>query len=200
MDIEIWKEFETGFSGMGLLVSDHGRVKNREWRDRKTSDNGNGYKKCTYTHQVAGVQKLKNYYVHRLVALTFVHNPDPKTLTQVNHKDGDKENNHHSNLEWVSPSQNIRHSHEEGLSLGRRQHGETRNVDPDVVISAYYKVKHLGFGVGVTAKEYNIPRTTLSSIINKRCHVGKTDMVDDICMVFERKLSVKLMLDLVRKP
>lgn len=51
--------------------------------------------------------------VHRLVALTFIENPDKKE--QVNHIDGNKENNCLSNLEWVTASENIRHAINNGL-------------------------------------------------------------------------------------
>ena len=53
-------------------------------------------------------KKSKRFTVHRLVALTFIPNPEDKP--QINHKDGDRTNNSVSNLEWVTQSENMRHS------------------------------------------------------------------------------------------
>ena len=50
------------------------------------------------------------FFVHRLVAVKFLETPPPDA-TQVNHKDLDPSNNWVENLEWVTPSQNIRHSY-----------------------------------------------------------------------------------------
>jgi hypothetical protein len=52
--------------------------------------------------------------VHRLVAETFV--PGWFDGAQINHIDGDKLNNHESNLEWVTGSENAKHAHRLGLS------------------------------------------------------------------------------------
>jgi hypothetical protein len=49
----------------------------------------------------------KWYYAHRLVLMHFV--PNPGNLSDANHKDGVKSNNHVSNLEWLSHSANCQH-------------------------------------------------------------------------------------------
>lgn len=48
------------------------------------------------------------HLVHRLVAQAYIPNPD--NLPEVNHKDGNCQNNHVSNLEWVTRQENINHS------------------------------------------------------------------------------------------
>lgn len=68
-----------------------------------------GYKVVTL---VQGDLK-KTLQVHRLVSIAFIENPLNKK--QVNHIDGNKENNHISNLEWVTQSENQLHAHRTGL-------------------------------------------------------------------------------------
>ena len=55
----------------------------------------------------------KTFSVHRLIALHFV--PNPRRLPHVNHKDGNKLNNHHTNLEWCDPYYNMKHAYATGL-------------------------------------------------------------------------------------
>jgi hypothetical protein len=57
--------------------------------------------------------KKKNYYIHRLVAEAYLINIESKI--QVNHIDGNKSNNNISNLEWVTPKENMKHSLDKGL-------------------------------------------------------------------------------------
>lgn len=52
----------------------------------------------------------KMYLLHRLVAEAFIPNPNNKPF--INHKDGVKNNNHADNLEWVTQSENMRHSYD----------------------------------------------------------------------------------------
>lgn len=59
--------------------------------------------------------KLCSFRVHVLVAKLFIGNKP--NGHQVNHIDGNKLNNHYSNLEWVTPSENINHA----ISIGLRK-------------------------------------------------------------------------------
>ena len=72
--------------------------------------NGTGYFQCKL-RDVNG--RRKAFYVHRLVAMHYLDNPEE--LTDVNHKDGDKSNNGIDNLEWLSHSDNLKHAYKLGL-------------------------------------------------------------------------------------
>ena len=53
--------------------------------------------------------------IHRLVGLAWVNNPDVKNKIFINHIDGNKQNNHYKNIEWVTPRENIVHAVTIGL-------------------------------------------------------------------------------------
>ena len=95
---EIWKEID-GLEGL-YEVSSHGRVRNIRTGRILAGYYNNGYKQIKL--------KGKDYKIHRLVALAFLPNPD--NLPQVNHIDERKDNNDVSNLEWVTISDNVKHS------------------------------------------------------------------------------------------
>ena len=65
---------------------------------------------CGYRHVILN---RKNKNVHRIVAETFI--PNPNNLQCVNHKDGNKLNNSVDNLEWSTHSENTLHSFKNGL-------------------------------------------------------------------------------------
>lgn len=78
--------------------------------------------------------KRKYYRVHRLIAQAFLPNPD--NLSQINHKNGVKDDNTLDNLEWVTPKQNIQHAWENLSWEKRDQKGSANNnavVTEDIV-------------------------------------------------------------------
>lgn len=176
-DLEIWKIVELDFPSTGLLISSHGNAKRLDFKDKKIGDNGAGYKLVKASK--LGQRADKKFYVHRLVAQKFLGSPE-QHQTQVNHIDGDKSNNHHSNLEWVSAKENIKHMHENGLNKGRAEHGTTITLPDEIVAKAYFCVKSGTHGVREAADKFGMPRTTLSSIVNKRSRKAVTDEVDKL--------------------
>lgn len=84
--------------------------------------------------------KRKAITVHRLVAMAFLPNVDNKPV--INHKDGNKQNNAVSNLEWASQSENMKHAFSSGLSENARQSAKQRM---SVIGKRYAKdnVKHI---------------------------------------------------------
>lgn len=98
-------------NGKKYKVSNLGRVwsgkTNRVLRQAK---GGSGYYFVCFSQK----SKVKQYDVHRLVALAFIANND-ESRNEVNHIDGNKENNHLTNLEWVTRSENKKHAYRTGL-------------------------------------------------------------------------------------
>lgn len=90
-------------------VSKCGKVFGCKGDEIKQSVTNRGYKRITLS--ISG--KEERWSVHRLVALLFVPNPEQKP--QVNHIDGNKENNDASNLEWCTASENNKHAIRTGL-------------------------------------------------------------------------------------
>ncbi len=74
------------------------------------TDRGNGY----FFVDMRFGKKKKLVSVHQLVAQSFI--PNPENKPQVNHIDGNKKNNLLSNLEWVTASENAKHTYDK---LGR---------------------------------------------------------------------------------
>lgn len=68
-------------------------------------------------------KRYKYLLVHRVVAITFLPNPDNKP--QVNHIDGNKLNNALTNLEWATQEENMQHAWKNGL-IDKEKWSESR--------------------------------------------------------------------------
>lgn len=107
LENEIWKQVlvENMNSDKKYFVSNLGRFKNSNGIIRNHKTSIDGYKRVFIYN--------KTYFIHRLIAIAFLSNPENKE--HVNHIDGVKTNNNLSNLEWVTPAENNLHKHKIGL-------------------------------------------------------------------------------------
>lgn len=155
---EIWKNIDSRYS-----ISNLGRVKsnyaNKE-RILKPFQDIRGYLKVDLRHE----GKRKTMFVHRLVALAFIPNPD--NFKEVNHKDEDKENNCVDNLEWCDTKYNCNY----GTRNERKADGCMKKIyslDEDGTITYYNSRNEAG-------KLLNIDATSISKVLSDNYPQNKT--------------------------
>lgn len=126
-----------GFDGK-YRVSDSGVVETRArwargvWRPLAVAIS-NGYPQVVLFHNKRRHAKK----IHRMVAELFVINGDCANKTEVNHKDGDKTNNHQANLEWVTPRENTEHYWSNNIGRRGEFHHATKVTAQDVAEIRY---------------------------------------------------------------
>lgn len=132
---EIWKDVD-GYESR-YQVSNFGNVRSlKRLKRHNTSATGfitvdgkmlkpfktkKGYLKVDLSGLYGG---RKSKSVHQLVATAFIENPN--NYDQVNHIDGDKTNNHVSNLEWCNNSHNQLHAYKHGLNIRSEKAGKAK--------------------------------------------------------------------------
>lgn len=165
---EIWKPIP---NTLNYFVSNLGRIKvtkSKRYPNGIIKDSSSlykdrdGYPYISY-RDIEG--KFKGSSVHRLVAKSFIPNFD-ESKTCVNHIDGNRGNNKVTNLEWVTPKENVYHS----FQHGKRK--ECKNI-PRFTKLTDYQVSQIDFlrnyySLKKIADLFNISYTSIKNIIIKR--------------------------------
>ncbi len=172
--IEIWKDVD-GYRG-AYQVSNLGRIKSTKRvivrscgkphpvkeRFLKPAKDSRGYLRCAFMKD----GKLITHKVHRLVAAAFV-NGFSELNNTVNHINGIKTDNCSENLEWLSISENVKHSFKTGLQkprFGEKIHTAKLN-EKDI---KHIRNEFHAFGISSIkiAKGYLMNKSTILDIVN----------------------------------
>ena len=108
--VEVYEDGRLKTKDHSHRIKTNGQRDNRKGKFLQPSTDKDGYLKVVLTRR--GLRKT--FFVHRLVALAWVDNPEGKPT--VNHKNGTKKDNSVSNLEWSTHSEQKRHAIELGLA------------------------------------------------------------------------------------
>ena len=165
---EIWKVINPDFinESQNYQVSNYGRIKtsrNRISEGHKADGNGYIYIRI----------QDKKYGIHRLVAYMFIENDDPENKIIVHHKDDNPSNNHMSNLEWTTSSQNTQYSADTGkLSKCKKkiiQYNIPYLNEKGFIIME--KIKEFESTISAS-KELNITRTLITNNLCNNQHTA----------------------------
>lgn len=143
------------------LVTELGEVFNKNGNKLQQQISRDGYKVVSVTRE----NKTKKFYVHRLVALAYIPNPENKPC--VNHIDGDKTNNHVSNLEWCTYSENSKHSFEMGLQKPRRGEENASAILTEEQVHKICKLLEEGYRNPDIAKMFDVENYFIVNIRSK---------------------------------
>lgn len=165
--IEEWRDIKY-FEGI-YQVSSLGRVRSLDRIDSvgkqqysrilKDGDNGGGYRMVVLTKNA----KSTAFKVHRLVAQSFVSNPENKHV--VNHKDENKSNNNVDNLEWVTHKENVNY----GTNIERR----TKNQSKQIKVIYRDNTFEIWESQTVFAREFKVNASSINSALNGRMKTYK---------------------------
>ena len=158
----IWLQIYYKKKPLPYIISEYGDIISLEVKAflkyRRTEFDRCGYTKVTLRIN----KKSKKFLVHRLVALMFC--PGYEEGKVVNHIDGNKQNNHYSNLEWVTPQENEDHARINGLKAINERNSRCKY--PTEIVHLICRELATGKSVDEISKDMGIPYTYIWEVKN----------------------------------
>lgn len=168
---EEWKAV-VGFEGK-YVVSNLGRVKSIGKKTRYAILSVTVHKQGYLRVGLNKDDSHKAYLVHRLVAEAFISNPQNKRT--VNHIDGNKANNHVSNLEWCTQQENNIHAHKTGLAKTTERQIKSMCTRAKLNKAQVMDIKEL-YSKNKTLSElallYNVSKAQICRIVNGKSRIS----------------------------
>lgn len=115
--------------------------------------------------KLSNKSKATTALIHILVAKAFVDNPDNKCC--VNHIDGNKHNNHYTNLEWCTYSENMYHASKTGLTKTGEKHYNSK-LSNEQVAEIKTKYQTGNYSHSKLGKEYGVTKQNITMILNNK--------------------------------
>lgn len=154
-------------------ISTYGRLKNIKTQHiYKLDVLSSGY--CSVRVTLGSRKNKKHILIHKAVAYTFLNNID--NLPEVNHKDGNKENNHVDNLEWCTSHDNQQHKYNIGLldksiiSCENNHCSKLTKEDVEYIRQNYIHGSRQ-FGARPMARKFSVSCPTILSVIKYKTWV-----------------------------
>jgi len=158
---ELWKWIPT-CEGK-YMVSNFGRIRKHFVNNKKphSSDgiivefkpNYHGYLARAIRVVIDGNTIVKQFKIHRLVGILFI--PNPNNHPMLNHIDGNKLNNHYTNLEWTTAKANVHHAFDNGLMIGQTK------LNHDIVRKIRHEFDTTTIHYNELAENFNVSTTTV---------------------------------------
>ncbi len=163
-------------------ISTHGRLKNSITQYiYKPNVLSSGY--CSVRTTLGKRNYKVHILIHKAVAYTFLDNSD--NLPEVNHKDGNKENNNVDNLEWCTSHENQQHKYDIGLfdksliSCENNHMSKLTIKDVEYIRKNYIKGSRQ-FGARAMAKKFSVSHPTIMSVIKYETWILPNDASQEI--------------------